>query len=109
MGPAAADAAAEAAAEGAAAEAAAEGAATDAAADGAAADGLGVELPEHAEKIKTATLARAMDSPADLSSKTVPPRSMTQPPHHERSSRPAEADLRELDREPTWPGEQSWG
>src|SRR5450759_2256246 len=104
MGPAAADAAAEAAAEGAATDGAAEGAATDGAADG-----LGVELPEHAEKIKTATLARAMDRPADLSSKTVPPRSMTQPPHHERSSRPAEADLRELDREPTWPGEQSWG
>src|SRR5450756_737489 len=103
MGPAAADAAAEAAADGAAAEAAAEGAAD------AAADGLGVELPEHAEKIKTATLARAMDRPADLSSKTVPPRSMTQPPHHERSSRPAEADLCELDREPTWPGEQRWG
>src|SRR5450759_4948987 len=103
MGPAAADAAAEAAAEGA-AGAADEGAATDGAADG-----LGVELPEHAEKIKTATLARAMDRPADLSSKTVPPRSMTQPPHHERSSRPAEADFHELDREPTWPGEQRWG
>jgi len=47
-------------------------AAADAAAEGAA-DGLGVALPEHAEKINTATLARAMDRPADLSSKTVPP------------------------------------